>query len=269
MKLRDLWRIAAAILLLVASMAVIGAAPGDQSGRGSIEKAVFVSSVQAALQKQDAASSGARVDSAGILAPDYKYKGVHWVNPRAVAYYVNPTSSGIGTTSTIAAIKASFGTWANASGPLAYRYRGRTNLSGGVRDNHNVVSWASISSQYPDFVAVTFIWYVEYAKRIVEVDTVMNSDLAWSYTRPDASHDLSGAATANAARYSDPTNLGTAGAYDIRNVMTHEAGHWLNLRDLYDSKDSGLTMYGYGAMGELTKDTLGYGDELGVEAVYR
>jgi hypothetical protein len=40
------------------------------------------------------------------------------------------------------------------------------------------------------------------------------------------------------------------------------------LGDLYNSKDSKLTMYGYGSEGELIKDTLGYGDELGVERVY-
>jgi len=50
--------------------------------------------------------------------------------------------------------------------------------------------------------------------------------------------------------------------------MTHEAGHWLMLGDLYNSTDSELTMYGYGSTRELKKDTLGYGDELGVEYIY-
>jgi hypothetical protein len=29
-----------------------------------------------------------------------------------------------------------------------------------------------------------------------------------------------------------------------------------------------LTMYGYGALGELKKDSLGYGDALGVRKIY-
>ncbi len=51
--------------------------------------------------------------------------------------------------------------------------------------------------------------------------------------------------------------------------MTHEAGHWLMLSDLYNGRDSLLTMYGYGDYGELYKDTLAYGDELGVEKIYK
>ncbi len=51
-------------------------------------------------------------------------------------------------------------------------------------------------------------------------------------------------------------------------IMTHEAGHWIILGDLYTGKDSYLTKCGYGALGEIEKDTLGYGDELGVEKAY-
>jgi len=50
--------------------------------------------------------------------------------------------------------------------------------------------------------------------------------------------------------------------------MTHEAGHLIMLGDLYNSGDAYLTIYGYGSVGEIKKDTLGYGDELGVEHVY-
>jgi len=98
----------------------------------------------------------------------------------------------------------------------------------------------------------------------------MNSGtgFAWSYTLPSVTHDLTGPATSDPDRYSDPVNLGVANTYDIQNIMTHEAGHWIMLSDLYNNKDSALTMYGYGSKGELKKDTLGYGDELGVERVY-
>jgi len=61
---------------------------------------------------------------------------------------------------------------------------------------------------------------------------------------------------------------GTAGAYDIQNIMTHENGHWLGLNDLYSATDKDLTMYGYGMTGELKKDTLGLGDILGINTIY-
>ncbi len=134
----------------------------------------------------------------------------------------------------------------------------------------NVISWADISSQYPNAIAITTVWYYTYSKAIAEVDTQMNTgSMAWSYTPPNiVPADLSGRAISNASRYADPTNLGTAGTYDIRNIMTHEAGHWIMLGDLYNSRDSKITMYGYGSMQELKKDTLAYGDERGVESVY-
>jgi hypothetical protein len=72
-----------------------------------------------------------------------------------------------------------------------------------------------------------------------------------------------------AGRYSDPTGFSVdPGSYDVRDIMTHEAGHWILLNDLYNGKDSLLTMYGYGDYGEISKDTLGFGDELGIEKAY-
>jgi hypothetical protein len=56
-------------------------------------------------------------------------------------------------------------------------------------------------------------------------------------------------------------------SYDIQNVATHEFGHWIGLGDLYTSVNSELTMYGYGALGELKKSTLGNGDTLGANAL--
>jgi hypothetical protein len=68
----------------------------------------------------------------------------------------------------------------------------------------------------------------------------------------------------------DPT-LGDCGgdpaSYDVQNVATHEFGHWVGLGDIYDPNDSELTMYGYGALGELKKDTLATGDTIGINTV--
>jgi hypothetical protein len=96
----------------------------------------------------------------------------------------------------------------------------------------------------------------------------MNIDLPWSCTDGGNPTNLTTSAMPDPDRYIDPPGSGTLGHYDIRNIMTHEAGHWILLSDLYTTRDSYLTMYGYGSTGEIMKNTLGYGDEFGVEKAY-
>jgi hypothetical protein len=264
MKSLKWWVIVVAVVLLLGSVAAMGAAPIDNSGKVSMDKVVF-----AEYSKGNSHNPGVgSISRGGVLSPDYQYSGIHWANPTAITYYVNPTNSGVTSNTTITALDAAFATWDNACGPLRYIDGGTTTATAGALDGKNVVSWANISAQYPNAIAVTTVWYYRYTKTIAEVDTQMNSAFPWSYTLPNITHDLSGPAIADATRYSDPTDSGISGTYDIQDIMTHEAGHWIMLGDLYSSRDSLLTMYGYGVTGELTKDTLGYGDELGVERVY-
>lgn len=62
---------------------------------------------------------------------------------------------------------------------------------------------------------------------------------------------------------------GPSGTYDVRDIGTHEFGHFLALfGDLYGRRDAELTMYGYGATAELKKDSLGKGDCLGITKAY-
>ena len=53
--------------------------------------------------------------------------------------------------------------------------------------------------------------------------------------------------------------------YDVQNVMTHEFGHWLELRDVYDPE---ATMYGYIDMGETKKRSLAQDDIDGIRHIY-
>jgi hypothetical protein len=195
----------------------------------------------------------------GTLCPDYKYQGIHWATSE-VRYYVNASGENE------QGIKDSFATWNAASTGINFKYEGSSGVQEAARDNKNVVYWGPV--EYSNAIAVTYFWYSRATKQIVEVDTVMNVSLPWAYEDVGGPEDLSGDARPIAARYEDPTDESDPDSYDVRNIMTHEAGHWILLNDLYNSRDSKLTMYGYGDYGEISKDTLGYGDELGIERVY-
>lgn len=251
--------ILAIFIILVAAMPVLAAPLADNPGKGPIDKIVFIH-----YPKHETGKPSQGPNGGGVLSPSYKYTGIHWANP-TVTFYVNPTDSGVPVPAdAVAAIQASFAIWDNASGPLQFVFPkkdGLTNRIADIKDGFNVISWEDISTQYPNAIAVTSIWYYRNSKEITEVDTQMNNGTGflWSYTEP----------TIGAGVYADPSNSGIpATSYDIRNIMTHEAGHWIMLGDLYNNKDSFLTMYGYGAVAELKKDTLGYGDVLGVQKAY-
>jgi hypothetical protein len=278
MRLSKKYAICLLLSFVLTGIMAMGAAPTDKPDKEPIDKIVFVHYPKEnpgnAFGKPD--GNAAIGSGTGTLSKSYSYSGIKWADPKAKAieYYVNPAGSGVANEAkdAVTAVRASMATWDNACGPLGYVYKGTTTaVIVKDMDGQNVISWANISSEYPNAIAVTFVWYYRYNKSIVEVDTQMNNGtgFSWSYTAPNVSPDLSGKAVSVSSRYTDPSNSGVPSTYDIQNIMTHEAGHWLMLGDLYNTiKDSELTMYGYGAKGELKKDTLGYGDELGVEAVY-
>ena len=55
---------------------------------------------------------------------------------------------------------------------------------------------------------------------------------------------------------------------DVQNIMTHEAGHWLLLEDLYNKPANDQTMYGRSAEFDLQKRSLESGDEAGIQEIY-
>ena len=69
----------------------------------------------------------------------------------------------------------------------------------------------------------------------------------------------------------DPDGEGdeyTIDVFDVRNIVTHEAGHVTGLDDLSDDVYSELTMYAYSEEGETKKISLEIGDEAGCQALY-
>jgi hypothetical protein len=257
--MKKIWLVSliAALAVLFNSVPVFGAPPDSNPGKGPLDRIIFVH-----YPSPNAVKPGTGQSSTGVFSPDYKYSGIRWpAGSMPVSYYVNTSGSGTSSNTAVSAVCASLSTWDNASSGITFYYNGTTVSIAGVSDSTNVISWADITKSYPGAIAVTFIWYYRWSKTIYEVDTVMNSGpgFAWSYTEPQIS---------DASPYADPENSGDAGSYDIRNIMTHEAGHWLMLGDLYNSKDSFLTMYGYGSTGEIKKDTLGRGDIMGITKAY-
>lgn len=168
---------------------------------------------------------------------DYRIRaGIRWAFP-SVTYRI---SDNVTAPAEITAIQDAFQTWEDE--PLSdmdYTDGGSIEdaSAGPIQNYKNTVSWRNLGSDGP--VGVTYYWYYPSLKQIVEFDIVLNSDLTWAL-----------------------------GAFDVQNVMTHEVGHTLILFDLYAPKDGWLTMYGYTWLGDTLKQTLGTGDELGIQELY-
>jgi hypothetical protein len=255
--MKKYWLVSFAVIIaiLLLSAPVMSAAPGENQGKGPIDKITFVH-----YPKSEAAKSGgSEPGGTGVLSSTYKYTGVRWPgNNVTVNYIVNTKVNGIAESSFSKAIQNAFTTWDDAGKGITFSGTS-SDSQAGTLDTQNVVSWGPISSS--NAIAVTYIWYFRNTKEIFETDTIMNSAFAWSYTPPEMD-------TKNPTPYADPLNTGNTGSFDVCNIMTHEAGHWLMLGDLYNTRDSYLTMYGYGSPGEIKKDTLGYGDTLGIQKAY-
>ncbi|MCW4044754.1 MAG: matrixin family metalloprotease [Candidatus Bathyarchaeota archaeon] len=109
-------------------------------------------------------------------------------------------------------------------------------------DRINEIVFGSISNT--NIIAQTTIWYNRFTKVIVDFDMVFNTYWTWG----------------------DATT--TSGVMDLQNIATHELGHGFGLADLYQSKWSEQTMYGYASIGETKKRTLASGDSAGIQALY-
>lgn len=106
-------------------------------------------------------------------------------------------------------------------------------------DGVNAILWKKLERST---VGATFVWFIRSTGEVVEVDTVFNQRHPWG------NFDNS------------PDCQGSAEAYDLENIATHEFGHWIGLDDLFDDAAKDLTMYGFSAGGEVKKRTLGRGD---------
>jgi len=265
MKMARLLAVSVVTALLLSLAAPVAAAPtGDNPGKGApeISKIVFVHYPQG-----KGWGPGGNPNKGGGNGEEklwYKYSGIHWAS-MPVEYYVNTYNLPLGISAD--AIQDAFATWDSASDPYEVSYQGSTSSVPGDFEAtwneelgewagaENVVGWKNITD-YPRAIAVTYMTYETLSKELIEVDTVLNSNSAFTWWQNSAGEVW------------DSDNNSDAYDVDVQNIMTHEAGHWLVLGDLYNKPASTQTMYGISPEFELQKRSLESGDEAGIQAIY-
>lgn len=155
-------------------------------------------------------------------------------------YYVNSNGGPAGS---LSAIQSAMQTWTDVdTSSFAFIYGGSTSSkSHGINDGINIVTFGPISTK--GILAANAFWYSVSSGHILDSDIKFNTNYTWTVN-------------------------GSVNAYDVQNVGTHEHGHSLCLKDLYDSTDSEKTMYGYVSRGETSKRILDPDDIDGISYLY-
>jgi Matrixin len=179
----------------------------------------------------------------------YKLLGVQW-KTLPVSYVINPGS--YDSNFLTDAISAATKTWDDATSKSLFNGY-FIDSSATQEDSANQVDYKNeyVFGDYPNsnVIAITNIWYTRYGKQIVDYDVLFNTYYNW--------FDCTKTACTSANK-----------GMDLQNIATHETGHGLGLSDIYSSKCSAVTMYGYSSYGETTKRTLEPSDKTGLQKIY-
>lgn len=234
---------------------------------GKLTQLVFISYEPEFVQTSGPVEIG---DPDGDGALDaYELSGLWWNldrYPNGVPYTINPLGGlcyGLSTGAVVSEIKAALENWDLAVDYENYESCKTTyhvelynddvtvdyfaRASTWLPDYRNVITWGLLR---PKVIAVASIWYVSETGEIVDADIILNYLYRWGI---------------------DPDDEGSAKlshAFDIQNIVTHEAGHWTGLTDLYNEEYSEMTMYGHTKYGEVKKVSLEPGDIAGAQKVY-
>jgi hypothetical protein len=231
----------AAVLIACLSVA-IGSPPGASPDLESIKVTYYA---KGGIPGPPAGNGGGEENGYQLLRGGVKWNLADY--PGGVPYLVNLEGAPGGA---FAEITAAFEAWdAKTSAELFNNDVGTTDLSGTVNDRVNTVSWAPIADT--NIVAQCRIRFYVNTKEIFEFDIVFNSNQPWGI-------DSDGEGEVHVL----------TGAFDIRNIATHESGHTLYLGDLYEDNYGQMTMYGYTAYGEVKKISPESGDIKGLHKLY-
>ena len=171
-----------------------------------------------------------------------------WHLPANWTYNLNVSSvpSTVGSANLATIASNVFSDWQGAACHQVSFLRGsNTTVDRSRYDGRNVVAWGKTSGSS---LGVTYIRYFISDGLVVDVDTIMNKRVPWSW--------------------SNSNTCANSNSYDAENILTHEIGHWMGLDDHYDGAYVDNTMFGYGSKGEVKKNTLTTGDIAGVSAIY-
>lgn len=171
-----------------------------------------------------------------------------WKLPSTWTYQLNPSSvpASVGGTNLPTIAANGFADWtAAANNKVTFTQGANTTVARQAYDGRNIIAWGRTSGTA---LGVTYIRYYTATGQVVDVDTIMNKKFPW--------------------QWSNSSSCAESTAYDAENILTHELGHWLGLDDEYAAAYIDNTMYGYGAKGEVKKNTLTTGDTAGTTAIY-
>jgi hypothetical protein len=225
----------------------------DVPGKANLKLRVFVHQVKpgkpAPTPQQTCQNiSLADPDSSSVVA------GAGWKMPSTWVYRLNPNSvpASVGSANLEAIAGNSFAAWNGPLGGAVSISKGaNTTVNKATLDGQNVVTWGRTSASA---LAVSYIWYNQVTGALTEVDTIMNQRYSWYWSNP--------------ILWQAGSVCAYLGVYDAQNIMTHEFGHTVGLDDEYTAEFQNNTMYGYGSLGEVKKNTITTGDSAGVNALY-
>ncbi|MFH1702265.1 MAG: matrixin family metalloprotease [Nitrospirota bacterium] len=164
---------------------------------------------------------------------------IKWATFNAT-YYVNSKGGPAGS---LSAIQSAMQTWTDVNtSSFIFLYGGSTfSTAHGINDGINIITFRPMGTT--GILAANAFWYYVSSGQIIDSDIKFNTNYPWAVD-------------------------GSANAYDVQNVDTHEHGHSLCLKDLYDSTDYEKTMYGYVSRGETKKIILDPDDINGISYLY-
>ncbi|PKP59435.1 MAG: hypothetical protein CVT89_01280 [Candidatus Altiarchaeales archaeon HGW-Altiarchaeales-2] len=205
--------------------------PKPELGTPTIEKITFI---------HYAKSSGHSKPEWDDTEDDFKFivGGIKWPN-LPISYEVNPGDSGLDEDVVLGALTSASEEWDSWVVADLFNIPTLTDKAAIGYDYKNRVVWADLPE---GIIAICHLWYIPPTKTIVEFDVEFNKLYPWSTT-------------------------GESEKMDLQNIATHEFGH-NGLNDLRPPKDWALTMYGWSGYGDTEKQTLGYGDTLGIQELY-